>query len=117
MSRALLVPTLTCGEAECGMRISRQGATTSSRLRARYRRGRMRGAGTRRVGQLGIEPRTSVLSGLRSNRLSYWPGGSSEERAEKRGGVLTAEEWGGAMTGLSRRSRDHKGYLPERRQT
>ncbi len=25
------------------------------------------------VGQRGLEPRTSVLSGLRSNRLSYWP--------------------------------------------
>jgi hypothetical protein len=25
------------------------------------------------VGQPGIEPGTSVLSGLRSNRLSYWP--------------------------------------------
>ena len=27
----------------------------------------------RRVGQPGIEPGTSVLSGLRSSRLSYWP--------------------------------------------
>ena len=35
---------------------------------------------TWRVGQPGIEPGTSVLSGLRSNRLSYWPG---EGRAEK----------------------------------
>ena len=26
------------------------------------------------VGQPGLEPGTSVLSGLRSNRLSYWPG-------------------------------------------
>ncbi len=25
------------------------------------------------VGQPGLEPGTSVLSGLRSNRLSYWP--------------------------------------------
>ena len=40
-------------------------------------RDRMSGRGrTRaRVGQPGIEPGTSVLSGLRSNRLSYWPGG------------------------------------------
>jgi len=28
------------------------------------------------VGQPGIEPGTSVLSGLRSSRLSYWPGRS-----------------------------------------
>ncbi len=27
------------------------------------------------VGQPGLEPGTSVLSGLRSNRLSYWPTG------------------------------------------
>jgi hypothetical protein len=30
-------------------------------------------AGARGVGQPGIEPGTSVLSGLRSSRLSYWP--------------------------------------------
>ena len=31
------------------------------------------GPARRRVGQPGIEPGTSVLSGLRSSRLSYWP--------------------------------------------
>ena len=31
--------------------------------------------GPARVGQPGIEPGTSVLSGLRSSRLSYWPAG------------------------------------------
>ena len=99
MSRALLVPMPTCGEAEAAMRISRQGATTSSRLRARYRRDRMLRAGARRVGQPGIEPGTSVLSGLRSNRLSYWPGGGAGSEQEARRGRLTAEEWGGAVTG------------------
>ena len=34
------------------------------------------------VGQPGIEPGTSVLSGLRSNRLSYWP------ICERQGGEL-----------------------------
>jgi hypothetical protein len=36
------------------------------------------------VGQPGIEPGTSVLSGLRSNRLSYWPGRNGGRRAAKR---------------------------------
>ena len=44
------------------------------------------------VGQPGIEPGTSVLSGLRSNRLSYWPEGEARPCL----GTLTAEEWWGA---------------------
>ena len=35
------------------------------------------------VGQPGLEPGTSVLSGLRSNQLSYWPA-----RLERTPGVL-----------------------------
>jgi hypothetical protein len=46
------------------------------------------------VGQPGIEPGTSVLSGLRSNRLSYWP-----KAGAGGGGTATAEEWGGADDG------------------
>ena len=42
-----------------------------------------------RVGQPGIEPGTSVLSGLRSSRLSYWPatrGSSRRTRCHSRAG-------------------------------
>ena len=42
------------------------------------------------VGQPGIEPGTSVLSGLRSNRLSYWPG-----VGRKGTGTSAGEEWWG----------------------
>ena len=35
------------------------------------------------VGQPGLEPGTSVLSGLRSNQLSYWPGKSAFILKEK----------------------------------
>jgi hypothetical protein len=51
------------------------------------------------VGQPGIEPGTSVLSGLRSNRLSYWPRWK-DGRTRHAAGALTAEEWWGDMTGL-----------------
>ena len=34
------------------------------------------------VGQPGFEPGTSVLSGLRSNHLSYWPHYGSDTRME-----------------------------------
>ncbi len=37
------------------------------------------------VGQPGIEPGTSVLSGLRSNRLSYWPWGRGGDGPPKSG--------------------------------
>jgi hypothetical protein len=37
------------------------------------------GPARRRVGQPGIEPGTSVLSGLRSSRLSYWPAADAFE--------------------------------------
>ena len=42
----------------------------------------------RMVGQPGLEPGTSVLSGLRSNRLSYWPFGS-----ESSGGTARPNEY------------------------
>jgi hypothetical protein len=48
-----------------------------------------------RVGVPGIEPGTSVLSGLRSNRLSYWP-----EGAGARTSTSTAEEWWGSRDGM-----------------
>src|SRR4051794_41457166 len=48
------------------------------------------------VGQPGIEPGTSVLSGLRSNRLSYWPGGgASDGDPRARRGRRAAKEGGG----------------------
>ena len=39
------------------------------------------GPARRRVGQPGIEPGTSVLSGLRSSRLSYWPAAAAGDGA------------------------------------
>ena len=39
--------------------------------------------GMNMVGQPGLEPGTSVLSGLRSNQLSYWPGKSAFILKEK----------------------------------
>jgi hypothetical protein len=44
------------------------------------------------VGQPGIEPGTSVLSGLRSNRLSYWPKGAAPGPEHERRAPLPARE-------------------------
>ncbi len=55
-----------------------------------------RGARGDLVGQPGIEPGTSVLSGLRSNRLSYWPGAGGAAAA---GGAATGRAgWRGTVT-------------------
>ena len=51
-----------------------QGGGDSNRQEAVYEA--LEPTKPRLVGQRGLEPRTSVLSGLRSNRLSYWPKGS-----------------------------------------
>ena len=50
------------------------------------------------VGQRGLEPRTSVLSGLRSNRLSYWPKG---EQGDVRGHPEYIGAVGGASTTIA----------------
>jgi hypothetical protein len=47
---------------------------------------------THLVGQPGIEPGTSVLSGLRSNRLSYWPKGAAPGPEHERRAPLPARE-------------------------
>ena len=59
------------------------------------------GPARRGVGQPGIEPGTSVLSGLRSSRLSYWPAADAFESTRPDCATAPGHEKSGAERAVS----------------
>ena len=68
------IPPALCRASPFSLRGGAEGIRTPDLRRAKAALSQLSyGPARRRVGQPGIEPGTSVLSGLRSSRLSYWP--------------------------------------------